>query len=473
MADTYYSNVSLLLNFNGADGSTTFTDSGPGAKTLTVNGSAQIDTAHSKFGGASGLFDGASAYLTHAADAAFGFGTGAFTIEAWLRVASLPGYRKTVVDFRTALEAGDIDAVDGEFGFDTDGSLYYFNTDATWYYYPPPPSSPVPTSVQTHIAWTYDGATLRAFVDGVLQWSASTSLDFGASRPLTIGRSADGSQYLDGHLDDLRITNGVCRYTSAFTPPTAELEGGDADPQGYIADAGPLGAPALLGLSGVGGSIADSGPLGAPHIYGLSHYGALTAPSPLGAPALLAWHDFTGHLGDTVTRYAVDLIGESGTVRAPISSWQATLQTDAKCYVQCVIPACAGYVDAITEATAISIKRIAALPDGSTIEYEMAQAPDPTATLSQGPYNYTATVSGYADAFTGDTDPPATYDRALQSVRSLTTTPSSLRARCAIDWLLRPGHRALLSDTQSLVVAFINYYANATDQYMDVGDRTA
>jgi hypothetical protein len=50
------SNTKLLLHMNGVDGSTTFTDSETTPKTVTVVGSTQIDTAQSKFGGASGLF---------------------------------------------------------------------------------------------------------------------------------------------------------------------------------------------------------------------------------------------------------------------------------------------------------------------------------------------------------------------------------------------------------------------------------
>ena len=49
-------NTKLLLHYNGADGSTTFTDSETTPKTVTAHGSVQIDTAQSKFGGASGLF---------------------------------------------------------------------------------------------------------------------------------------------------------------------------------------------------------------------------------------------------------------------------------------------------------------------------------------------------------------------------------------------------------------------------------
>src|SRR5258708_4302625 len=50
----------VLLPYNGADASTTFTDtnSGGSAHTWRAAGNGQIDTADSKFGGASGLFDG-------------------------------------------------------------------------------------------------------------------------------------------------------------------------------------------------------------------------------------------------------------------------------------------------------------------------------------------------------------------------------------------------------------------------------
>jgi hypothetical protein len=54
-ADSY---TKLLLHMNGADAPTVFTDSSLSGNTVTVAGNAQIDTAQSKFGGASGLFDG-------------------------------------------------------------------------------------------------------------------------------------------------------------------------------------------------------------------------------------------------------------------------------------------------------------------------------------------------------------------------------------------------------------------------------
>jgi hypothetical protein len=194
------------------------------------------------------------------------------------------------------------------------------------------------------------------------------------------------------------------------------------------------------------------------------------AASPLGTPYALAYHDFTGQLGDAVTRYVMDLTTPGGLVRVPISSWQATLQTGAKNYVQGVVPAVADWIDAINDATEFVITRAA---DTSVwrIEYEMARAPLEQISIARGPTNYTATLSGYSTAFAENEEPDAAYDRTLTGIRSTTTGTAATRVRCAIDWLLRPGQRAYYDEGASFVVSYINYYVPATgDAYMDVGE---
>jgi hypothetical protein len=83
--DPNFASVVLLVGFDGSDGSTTFTDESGAAHALTAVGNVQVDTAQSKFGGASGLFDGAGDAITAADSAAWHFGTGDFTVEAWVR----------------------------------------------------------------------------------------------------------------------------------------------------------------------------------------------------------------------------------------------------------------------------------------------------------------------------------------------------------------------------------------------------
>ena len=90
--DAHFDNVSLLLHCNGSDGSTAFTDSSSNAHSITASGDAQIDTAQSKFGGASGLFDGAGDWLTCPSHSSLNLQTGDFTLECWIRPSALSSY---------------------------------------------------------------------------------------------------------------------------------------------------------------------------------------------------------------------------------------------------------------------------------------------------------------------------------------------------------------------------------------------
>ena len=75
-----------LLHMNGVDNSTTFTDES--GKSWTANGDAQISTSQSKFGGASGLFDGTGGLSISDSDDFYL--PADFTIDFWLRPHSLP-----------------------------------------------------------------------------------------------------------------------------------------------------------------------------------------------------------------------------------------------------------------------------------------------------------------------------------------------------------------------------------------------
>ena len=181
-------------------------------------------------------------------------------------------------------------------------------------------------------------------------------------------------------------------------------------------------------------------------------------------------NDFTTALGDVVTLYAMDLTTPSGIVRVPISSWQATLQTSLSNYVQCVVPGAAPYVEAIGEATQFTIYRVAVLPSGLQLEYEMAAAPVQQARFDRGPSRYTCTISGYSPGFAPEEEPDAATDRTLNRIRSISSGQGGIRLRCEIDWLLRPSQRAFFDDG-SFIVSYINYYVGAGDAYMDVGER--
>ena len=268
--------------------------------------------------------------------------------------------------------------------------------------------------------------------------------------------------------------------------------GSAVDPESIASAASPLGAALVLAVVEAQARAAVESPLGAVQALAQPAFRSTAAASPLGAGAVVAtlpvvtlckaasplgaalakaFHDFTALLGDTVTHYVMDLDTPDGAVRVPISSWQATLQTGASNYVQCVVPAVADWVASINAATAFTITRTATPAGGAAIEYEMAAAPLQQIQLSQGPPNYTAVLSGYSPALAEDEAPDAAYDRHLAGVRSVNSGSTGIRVRCAIDWLLRPAQRAYLPDGSSFIVGYVNYYQpQGNDSYMDAGE---
>ena len=275
--------------------------------------------------------------------------------------------------------------------------------------------------------------------------------------------------------------NGDWIGAATYTPPAGDAISGDwieAVPDAVairVAVESPLGVVAVLAAHPYVAFVDVASPLGAPAAL-IRHANSvhLDIPSPLLAPGpeFVVWHDFTGLLGDVISHYVMDLDTPSGAVRVPISSWQATLQAGLSSYVQCVIPAATNYTAAIESATAFTVRRRAVAPSGLAVEYPMATAPAQTVRFDRGPQRNTCTLSGYtpASAPIGEAPPPALYDRELVGVRSISSGAGGVRVRCAIDWTLRPGHRAFVEGAP-FVVSYINYYVTGGDAYADVGER--
>lgn len=211
--DPFFSDVTLLLAMDGTNGSTTFTDDSSGGLAFTANGNAQISTAESKFGGASGLFDGTGDYITSDTTTdALTFGTSDFTIEFWLRPGSLP-VGGVLQQTPTSAPAIYIN-VDSTFGvrIGRHGAAQLDSATDT-----------LSVGVWTHLAFVRDSGSVKIFFDGVSQSMSATGggiggYNFSATKAIEIGRTADAS--LDGYMDSLRVTKAA-RYTTNFTPPTA------------------------------------------------------------------------------------------------------------------------------------------------------------------------------------------------------------------------------------------------------------
>lgn len=215
--DTYAANVVSLLHFNGADGSTTFTDET--GKAWTPVGDAQIDTAQSKFGGASGLFDGAGDYLSTPDSDDF-YLSADFTIEAWIRSA-VTGAAGVFIPIYT--HTASLGSNNNRIMFDLSSGFMTLSVQTTvtnWIV--AQTAYAIPADTWVHVAITREGNLYRLFVNGVLIHTATQTNampNIAGSAYIGTQRNASAQRYLNGHLDELRVTNGVARYVTDFVPP--------------------------------------------------------------------------------------------------------------------------------------------------------------------------------------------------------------------------------------------------------------
>lgn len=219
--------TSLLLHMDGSNGSTTFTDSSIYGLTVPAYNGAQISTANSKFGGASGYFATSNwDYLTVADNEVLEPGSEDLTWEFWMNTtttieystiyARVPGTFSssmwTLMTNRYGPFRGDLALYVADYSTSSElllaeGYLSGWSLrDGAWH----------------HVAVVRNGSSWKAYIDGIERASNTWAGTIASSSSLiTIGREqASGRGYV-GYLDEMRISKGVARYTAPFTPPTA------------------------------------------------------------------------------------------------------------------------------------------------------------------------------------------------------------------------------------------------------------
>lgn len=214
IGDANFGDVSLLLHGDGASGSTTITDSSSNAVSVTANGNAQIDTAIKKFGTGSIEFDGTNSNLTLPSGL---IGSGDFTIEYFVQGANSDGYH---FDFQgTNRFSVWYEDTTTSSAFEYSINVYDANYAGQ--------TNSLPFATYTggfnHIAIVRSSNNVKIYINGTSIDSWSNSLDY-SDATLTIGNtqaSRGFDKWMEGFIDDIRITKGVARYTSNFTPPTA------------------------------------------------------------------------------------------------------------------------------------------------------------------------------------------------------------------------------------------------------------
>jgi hypothetical protein len=213
----------LLLHCDGADGHTTFTDSSASAHTLTAQGTAEGDTAQKKFGTASLLCDGNSDYLTAPNHSNWYFSDKRFTIDFWVRFNSVAASQGLISQYEGTANYWtlEFDATHNQLDFKakrggstkihfTTGNNSFDPSVDTWYHIALIRGW---KGLKDKWAFTVDGTSIFTGTD------VNSPGSFTAS--LAIGFSDWNDVYLNGWMDEIRISKGIARWTENFTVPAS------------------------------------------------------------------------------------------------------------------------------------------------------------------------------------------------------------------------------------------------------------
>jgi hypothetical protein len=205
---TAITNTSLLCNFTNAG---IFDNTGKNV--LETVGDAQIDTGTKKYGTGSMEFDGTGDWLLMAHNPDQQLGTGNFTIEFWVYLASGDtGSARGLVAKGTSNTGWLV-------SLDSSQKVVFTYTSSTI-----TSSGAITTNAWNHIAVVREGTgsnQTKIYIGGTNDGTGTVSTDFNQTSVMYVGCNRTAGDPMKGFIDDLRITKGVARYTANFTPPTA------------------------------------------------------------------------------------------------------------------------------------------------------------------------------------------------------------------------------------------------------------
>jgi hypothetical protein len=213
------SDTKLLIHFDGADGAQAYT--AETGQTVTFVADAQLDTAQKKFGLSSLLLDGTGDSTNVPNSDDWYFAQNPFTIDSWVRFNSIAANSTFFAQHEDSTHESTL-------YWHTDNVLCFYDYSAGFLIQFTCPFTPS-TNTWYHIALVRvnsDNAASgwRLFIDGTSQtltktqgaWNATLTNHTGT---LSIG--IRGTSYpLNGWIDEFRVSKGVARWTSNFTPPT-------------------------------------------------------------------------------------------------------------------------------------------------------------------------------------------------------------------------------------------------------------
>ena len=190
---------------------------------LKLFGNTTGSTAQAKFVGSKSMyFDGSGDYIITPQQE---LGTEDFTIEGWHYLLTRANTKNGIFGNYTSYSAGSLGMFAGHSSGTTTSYQVAYNGDTF-------PANVIQGGTIAYNQWVHfavvrNSGTMNLYINGtsVDSISATASLN-GVGSNLIVGAPGDNlADGMHGYLEDFRITKGLARYTTNFTPPTEPLEG--------------------------------------------------------------------------------------------------------------------------------------------------------------------------------------------------------------------------------------------------------
>lgn len=218
----------LLLHFNGTNGSKTIVDSADATRTFNLGGGTEacmIGSSNYKFGNTA-WSNGTVGYFQSSGDEPAWdavSSSASYTIDCWIYLRSAPGsgdsmglvehYQDVSNNWRFFYYAT------GSGGTNDSGFIWAVTSGGVGIMQFNPSSwGGLDLNNWHHIAMVKNGTNYNTYYNGVSKASGTSTNTADFNAPIIFGLRV-GSYTLDGWLDEVRISQGIARWTNNFTPP--------------------------------------------------------------------------------------------------------------------------------------------------------------------------------------------------------------------------------------------------------------